>query len=562
MSNRFKVGDIITGVPDNCYSYTNKRALMLVMSANRSEMHVKILYYESSSSVVGREYTVWNDNGYFRHTTFNKFLENYPDCYKMDEDELNKLLEKYPKIEDETLVPYVLSDEMRNELIEEMKELLTKYDYHPTDDALNKILDTWCENKGNLIRLFEKHPNYNGKFQITFDHDFDRVIDYDGIYKFCDWLQSKTENFKKEIKLGEYTYDEILNKLNRLDSYLNIFDDYSFLEDLETVNGKTREEYKAERYDFRRLRDQYRNSNEITINYYHAYDKELYKSVELIDRVRNILTSKNTTHQFVNERAEDYFKHYIPNCKIKAGQKMSRAVGKILRMAGVDKLEDYNKEFAKFSDAINPLKIKRHTIISLHPVDYFTMSFGNSWSSCQTIDKKNIRRIDADHSWGGQSSSGTMSYMLDETSCIFYTVDASYDGNQLELENKINRCMFHYNDNRLLQGRVYPQSNDSGANDLYRDIREIVQKIFADILEVPNYWTNKSGISNCLEATLSYGTHYRDYGNFDNCNVSTLKDNRDWHDYIEIGHSPICPHCGKTHSRHRNIECESCNEYD
>ena len=99
---------------------------------------------------------------------------------------MQKILAQYgissepePEIE-----PYVLSDEMRKELLEEMKTLLIQYHYHPTDAGLNAILDEWCKNKADLIRMFEKHPNYNGKFQIAFDCDFDRKLDVEKAMEF------------------------------------------------------------------------------------------------------------------------------------------------------------------------------------------------------------------------------------------------------------------------------------------------------------------------------------------------------------------------------------------
>jgi hypothetical protein len=565
MPRPFRVGDIITGLPDNGYSKTTDEALMLVKRKYGDYIDVVILCNDDDyHSSLGHTYDVWNDESIFRHITFEEYYEDHPDCRKMDEDKIAELLEEYPKSKKREVKPYVLSDEMRKELIEEMKGLLLEYDYHPTEEALNKILDEWCKNKGDLIRLFEKHPNYNGKFQIAFDYDYARVIDYDAIYRFRSWLrEEKVLNlFKKEVQLGAYSYKELVEIVQRLSYFKDIFSDYGYAITIREVNGKTEEEYEKEYRHFKELKRIYEFCPDIVIEYSRTYDKTLYQGTYKIDKICRALNSTDNMSQFVNDCMEHYFSEKFPEAKIKEGQKMSRAIGKILRMLGVNKLEDYNAEFAKFSDAVNPLKIKRHTIISIHPIDYLTMSFGNSWSSCQTIDKGNKRGIDGDHQWGGMSSSGTMSYMLDSTSCIFYTVDKKYNGNQYELQDKINRCMFHYYDNRLVQGRVYPQSNDNGANDLYKDIREIVQKVFADMLEIPNYWTNKSGVGNCCDAIDSYGTHYRDYENFDNCNVSTLKDGRKGHELIEIGHDPICPCCGNVHSRNKNIECTDCNRRD
>lgn len=555
----FKKGDIITGTEDNGYSYTSNHALMVVGDLLRNgEMDVHIIYHAKYSSEIGDHYSVNNSNRKFRHITFEEFMEKYPDCYKMDEDKLQRLLAKYPQehveVPEEENNSYVLSEEMRTELIEEMKTLLIRFGYHPTENGLNKILDEWCKEKADLIRLFEKHPNYNGKFQIAFDYDFNREFNYDAVYNFKQWLLSADvlNMLRKEAKIGAFTYNELYHICRRLRQCMDVFD----YDVVKTMNGKTYEEYRKEFLRFDDMKDKYEFNSNITIWNRHAYEKESFNNSRKIDYVVRVMND-DTLGQFIDNDDEDFLNDWFPNAKIKAGQKTSRAINKILHMLGIDKHPDYNKEFAKFSDAINPLKIKRHTVLSIHPVDYFTMSFGNSWSSCHTIDRCNSRRIDSEHSYRGCNSSGTMSYMLDGTSCVFYTVDGEYHGNQLELEDKINRCMFHYYDNKLLQARVYPQSNDSGANDLYKDIRAIVQKIFADLLEVPNLWTNKKGVDACDYATRSYGTHYRDYYNFETCNVSTLKD-KESNYRIEIGHNPICPCCGDTHHREKSIECNYC----
>lgn len=554
----FKVGDIITGTSEhNDYSYTNSKALLLVTSiTSRKYMYVKILCNVSYRHEIGNSYEVINSEENFKHTTIEEFMEKYPSCYSMDRNKMDKLIDRY-KPESIESEPYDLSDKMRTELLEEMKTLLKTYHYHPTDDGLNTIIDEWCKNKADLIRMFEKHPAYNGKFQIAFDYDFDRKFDHDAIRRFYDWVRSANvlNLFKKEVKIGEYEYKEVRNLYSMFDNFVYIFRNYN---DIETINGMTRDECREKRKECEKLLNEYHNSDEVVCDGNHAYDAKLYNVIYKINQLVDILRCNGVLSQNVNDDAKRLFDGYFPDAKIGKGTKMSRAVNKILTMLGVDKAPDYNKEFAKFSDAINPLKITRHTVISIHPVDFFTMSFGNSWSSCQTIDKGNDRGIDADHSWHGSSSSGVMSYMLDGTSCMFYTVDAEYNGDKLELENKINRNMFHYYDNQLLQGRVYPQCNDRGANDLYRDIREIVQKIFADMLEVPNYWTNKIGAHHCSAVAVSKGTHYRDYENFDTCNISTLKDDRDTHQYIRIGHDPICPCCGTEHNRSEVIECCEC----
>ena len=218
-------------------------------------------------------------------------------------------------------------------------------------------------------------------------------------------------------------------------------------------------------------------------------------------------------HRALDNLDTDYINGNLPQMKATIGTKKTRIVNKICDYLGYTKLPDYNREFAKYADALSPITIKRHTILSINPLDYLTMSFGNSWASCHTIDKTNRRGMP--NSYEGQYSSGTMSYMLDSTSMVLYTVDASYDGNEYWNEPKINRQMFHYGEDKLVQGRLYPQSND-GDGEAYTPYRNLVQEIIAKVFDFPNLWTIKRGTELMCELVDSYGTHYRDYYSFEN----------------------------------------------
>ena len=249
--------------------------------------------------------------------------------------------------------------------------------------------------------------------------------------------------------------------------------------------------------------------------------------------------------------------------RAREGQRTSRVVRKICKKTGFDKLPDFEHDYAKFADALNPLKVTRYTVISWNPVDYLSMSYGNSWSSCHTIDKCGWE-VNTENSYEGMYSNGTMSYMLDGSSIVVYTISKDYKGNTWELEPKITRNMFHYEDGLLVQGRVYPQDSD-GNRDIYKIIREVIQRVFAECLEVPNLWYCRKGTGVCEDFTCSSGTHYRDYLYFEDCNVSFLGSKEDYEEgkynssYVHIGHNPICPNCGTEHNEYaNNIMCGGC----
>ena len=390
----------------------------------------------------------------------------------------------------------MITSEERRLLVQQMKDLLYDYDYSYNVYALEKIVDKWAENKANLIEAFKKHPNYlEGKFMIAFDADFDREISNGQSVTFRNWLLT--------------IYDDIKDNFPT-----------EVIEGIKESNVRWRE------------RSFVSNENENPYKFPHFLDDFIW-SLEHF--------AKRTLDEDVARKLDAA----IPNAHIHANEKTSRAVNKICTYLGFAKHPNYNKEFAKYADSLSPLKIKRHTILSINPLDYLLMSNGNSWSSCHGIDDD-----------GGCYSSGTISYMLDRTSMVFYTVDSSYNGNEYYNERKITRQMYHYAEEKLIQGRLYPQSNDLAGRDPYDEYRAIVQKIVSELFGFHNRWKLTRGTNAISNYTYSSGTHYRDYRHFDQCTISRVRDSEN-ENAIYIGHEPICIECGSYHDVEESINC--CN---
>lgn len=383
----------------------------------------------------------------------------------------------------------MITESERSYLLECMKNLLSKYNYTYTENALNKIIDAWADKKYDLIEAFKRHPNYlPGKFMIVLDCNFNREIDASVACKFSSFLHGSCmptmmDTLPEDIKCNEFA------------PWV-----YCLPSDLHMFLGHNLDKY--------------------------------------------------ATHTLSGEIAE-HINNMIPSIRAREGQRTSKVVNKICKYLGYDKHPEYNREFAKYADSISPLTITRRTILSLNPLDYLTMSFGNSWASCHTIDTKNIR--DMPNSYSGAYSSGTISYMLDPSSMVFYTVDMEYTGDEYWSRDKINRQMFHWGENKLVQSRLYPQSND-GNGEVYAPYRNIVQKIMSEIFEFNNLWTLKKGYSWASRYINSYGTHYRDYENFSSCTLSIVKGSEN-ENMIKVGANPICIECGYEHGINENINC-------
>lgn len=391
----------------------------------------------------------------------------------------------------------MITPEEKQYLLEEMTELLREYDYDFSNHALDDIITEWANQKAELIEAFKRHPHYlPGKFMIAYDYDYTRDIDLRAVGRFAEWLKD---------------------------------------------------------YPMKQLRDSLPervNNQRVAENCWLLPDQLFWFLIDLKSHI-NARTITVDTASLINEM--------LPEVHAHDGQKSSRVVNKICTYLGYSEHPDYNKEFAKFADALSPMTIKRHTILSLHPNDYLTMSFGNSWASCHTIDKTNRRGMP--NSYEGQYSSGTMSYMLDSSSMVLYTVASEYDGNEYYTQPKIVRQMFHWGEDKLVQGRLYPQDND-GDGEAYTPYRKFVQEVMATIMEIPNLWVVKKGYDIASRYVESCGTHYRDYENYNNCTLSRPKDIENIHN-ITVGADPICIECGCRHDYEENINhCANEDDYE
>ncbi len=387
----------------------------------------------------------------------------------------------------------IITESERAYLLTSMKNLLDHYDYLYKDDALDNIITEWSEQKEDFIVAFKNHPKYlDGKFMIAFESNYERPINVKASRDFGNWVVSN-------CCTNEYT-DNLPEEINNQ----RIEEGCRFL------------------------------PNELFMLFY-----------------SNIA---NYAERNVSAESATKINAMVPNIKAKEGEKTSRLINRLCTYLGYNKHQNYQREFAKYADSVSPITIKRHTVLSINPLDYLTMSFGNSWASCHTIDKRNKRHMP--NSYEGMYSSGTMSYMLDPSSMVFYTVDSSYKGDEYWNEPKITRQMFHYGQDKLVQGRLYPQDND-GSQSVYTPNRNIVQEILSIVFGFTNLWTVKSGTEYASKYIKSRGTHYRDYQSYENCTLSRIS-GRDNERGFYVGAAPICIECGDRHNKSGNINC--CND--
>lgn len=372
----------------------------------------------------------------------------------------------------------------RDKHIEEMYQVIFDEGYETYKSVCAQIFDEFYDEKRELIDLLRKHPNWDeDNLMIWFQTDYTRNIDVGRVDNFGVFLVGKVI-----AKYGMDSEEHI--KASNVNYFIHQIDSQFF-------------------------------------------DESMSDNIEAINKLN-------------------------PNYKLRTNMKASKAILKICREEGWDKLGGtyldrdgkersvFDREYAAFSDALNPLKQKRHTILSVNPVDYLYMSNGTSWNSCH-----NIRHADDP----GCYSAGTISYMLDPHSFVFYTLHEEFCGDEPSFVPKINRQMFGFNGGTLFQSRLYPQGND-GATQAYTQIREIVQRVIAECLGEPNLWNMRSDKDFiCNYVDKEYGAcNYPDWEYYDSCRISKIKSAEEWSE-ITMGAKPMCVTCGDRHEKEGNISC-------
>ena len=415
-----------------------------------------------------------------------------------------------------------------DKLVDDIMRLLTKYYHNNTEEGVCAMLNKFFENKKDLIDLFIQSKNYIGDLRISFDIELVRETSRSELAYFCDAFSEKVR--AKDV-ICKYK-DEHGKTLN---DYLAIGIKSLTARDL--MNDNIRKQLI--------VNDEHKNA-------FVASDGRTRESDKAFQTFSNMMyTFGRYCKSALDDDMVNKLEQYEINERFASNLKTSRAFNRVCAHFGVDKLPKYNKLFAQYSDMISDTKRKMIFYMSLNPLDYLTMSFGKSWASCHTIDKTNKRRMP--NSYSGAYCGGTLSYMLDQSS--FVTFVHSHVPEDIIEEGKIYRNMFHYQNDMLVQGRIYPQGTD-GNTDLYKVFRGFVQKEMAALLGITNAWVKSGTRPNSV--TYSRGAHYRDYECFGNCNVSHHKEKGISENYVNIGHEGICPNCGAPVTYDSRLTCHNC----
>lgn len=464
-----------------------------------------------------------------------------------------------------------------------MVEFLKRYGYeNATEEGCRLIYNTWMKNKAKLLEKFRKHPNWDEEnLAIVFkEGEYERGFDSAAFEPFLKWVNEEKNKLviregyeDSRYKFIRDDYDKYINCVKKARFYINELASFGIKLDL--MPDLDLEQVRIKK----KLIDAYRDKRLTGTTAYYVNGREYFIPDELYENINYVLSTlayirDNCKSQFISAEQAESINERCPAISVSEGLKLTKAIQRVCKVIGLDKIKDvrqahdntdrmkdfgFNYQFQLLADSINPTKYKRITVISLNPLDYWGMSFGYKWASCHTIDKKNIRGVTSNH-YSGCYSAGTESYMLDSSSVIFYVIREDYEGNTYWDEDKMQRVVFCVNENAsmILESRVYPDGRDGGDNSLSDQFRSAMQKVISETYDLNNYWRIEKGTKPCRDNTTTTGSHYTDYLNYPDVNISFNKDECLTFPKIQIGHKTLCPGCGETHGGTDNIMCPSC----
>ena len=251
---------------------------------------------------------------------------------------------------------------------------------------------------------------------------------------------------------------------------------------------------------------------------YLAFGKKLKLEKEIeLDFSGNSTYVKSLISKFYQEITQAKVKRFLKSCsnaevvmnclnrnvsfenvKFRAGDKISKCIGKILDLYDITPAEK-DSVLIKFSMLIQGVKAKGSAVLSIDPVDYITMSENNSnWESC--------------HAMSGcfrtgpfaylQDSSTTISYVKPKDDCVFTYGDSK----TLTYSNKNWRqiVLFSKELKYATQLRQYPYTSQANQSTVASIVMNILnaksgldyQIHSIDVCDMPRYF---STLHECTE---------------------------------------------------------------
>lgn len=283
---------------------------------------------------------------------------------------------------------------------------------------------------------------------------------------------------------------------------------------------------------------------------HHRIDMTYYGEIDYDSRyfLRDLISSENIAENRVHDNFEWKFKDNKV-VKFSKGQKLTKAIKQICETFGID-IELFEQFRLKQSQILNDKKLKGTLCLSIHPLDYMTMSDNaHDWDSCMSWDNDGCYRT------------GTIECMNCDQTLVAYieSNNKRYNiGNGLEWNSKKWRQLVMINDQAIMTNKGYPYHNDQLSQLVLDWVAELAGEDYeGDNIYYDDYTSNDVKGFEYIH-TLTGDAMYDDTDN-DSRSYVRLSKTHDSVVTMHIGYATAhCMCCGDSMDTDEDIICYDC----
>lgn len=180
----------------------------------------------------------------------------------------------------------------------------------------------------------------------------------------------------------------------------------------------------------------------------------------------------------------------IKDIKIPAGTKVMKAVRKVLTAYDYPHMELFEQWRDEVSVLLSHKIIQKTVVLSIHPIDFMSMSDTDSWSTCMSWTKN------------GMFNGGTIEMMNSNVALVAYVKGSgefvTKSGFKMDVKNW--RSLFYAHKDILLSGCAYPFEDSCLSSFITKELYRLVRKNLhwdykykgQDYMDMLNHATNQS----------------------------------------------------------------------
>lgn len=248
-----------------------------------------------------------------------------------------------------------------------------------------------------------------------------------------------------------------------------------------------------------------------------------------------------STEALYNNKSEETYT--FNGKKILKGSKITKALKIVL--SDPKKVEEHQ---VKYSQLMNTKTLKGTLCLSIHPLDFLTMSHTSSWGSCYDAFNE------------GEYCSGTLEYLFSNNTIVAYltTKDMGLSCN-VRWNDKKWRSIFSVSPGEyLMSGKNYPYQSSELTEKVYEWINELMNNQYVDFKEADNLCDVESW---CVDVCYGYNDTDYDAGKF----MLGMPKGEDIEEtYVTVSYGEvICPKCGGENEYYSEgvLVCGECDDH-